>query len=78
MHAMNKIRMECLDPEDLESSSIVLLDPSHVMAPGDGDTDWACGHCEEILLHRMTSAPHADIIFRCPHCRGFSRYREIQ
>ena len=75
---MPRIRMESLEIDDLDPARMSLLDLHEVMTLKAGETDWLCGHCEELLLRFASDKPNDGIVFRCPHCHGFSRYRDIQ
>lgn len=74
---MRRIRMESLDIEDVDPSRMAII--SLKFAPTDiniGDADWACGHCDETLLHRARDRANEGVVFRCPHCFRFSRLRQ--
>ena len=43
-----------------------------------GDTDWLCGHCDEVLIRRTGDMPNEWVVLRCPHCKRFSRFRQVQ
>ena len=75
---MRRVRMESLQIDDLDPTRMALLDLHAAMTLKAGETDWLCGHCEELLLRAASDRPNHSIAFRCPHCHGFSRYREIQ
>jgi len=76
---MRRIRMEGLDIEDIDPTSMAIF--SLKVAPtviNIGDTDWLCGHCDETLLHRASDGANEGVVFRCPHCLRFSRFRCVQ
>lgn len=73
---MPRIRMESIEAEDIDPStmSVLKLQVTPAIA-GNGDTDWLCGDCNETLLYGVDGAANASIVFRCPHCFRFSRFR---
>lgn len=76
---MRRIRMESLDIEDIDPTKMAIL--SLQFAPvviNIGDADWVCGHCEETLLQRASEGANEGVVFRCPHCFRFSRFRHVQ
>ncbi len=76
---MRRLRMENVDIEDIDPPKMAIL--SLKFAPTDiniGDTDWVCGHCDEILLRWASDRANESVVFRCPHCFRFSRFRQVQ
>lgn len=76
---MRRIRMERVDIEDIDAATMSILNLRYApTVTNTGDTDWVCGHCDEILLQLASDSPHAGVVFRCPHCHSYSRLRQVQ
>ena len=73
---MRRVRLEPI--EQAVADYLTRLDLTGTVGMNLGDTDWACGHCDQTLLSRARDCCVEQVAFRCPFCNGFSRYREIQ
>lgn len=70
---------ESLDIEDIDPATMAIFNLQVAPAvTNTGDPDWLCGHCEETLLHRASDGTNDGVVFRCPHCFRFSRFRQAQ
>ena len=39
---------------------------------GKGDTTYACGQCNKVLLKNMTPGQIQNMVVRCPSCGGYA------
>ena len=76
---MRRVRMERVEIDDVDVSTMSILNLRYApTVTNTGDADWACGHCDEILLSRARDTTGEGVVFRCPHCFRFSRFRQAQ
>lgn len=75
---MRRIRMERLDIEDLDPSTMSILSLQALPTISNtGDVDWVCGHCDETLIQRASDGIREAIVLRCPRCFRFCRFLQV-
>lgn len=51
------------------------FDTQHVLLIGEGDVDFACGHCGVVLAVAHTPESLEPLVLQCPACCWFNRTR---
>ena len=78
MNAEERIQMKIIKPPKKGSRAILKSgEPSKdfIFIVGEGDTDYACGKCGNIICKNIFEGQIKNIVFVCPKC---NTYNEIK
>jgi predicted RNA-binding Zn-ribbon protein involved in translation (DUF1610 family) len=77
MANITSIQMEVIPEPKPGEASVLIFDKKgqHVMIRDDGDTNYVCGTCRNVICERVARGMIVNIVFKCPNCGSFNLIR---
>lgn len=64
------------EPKPGEASVLALQKKgAFKLAQGDGDVDYLCGTCRNVICASVSRGQVVNIVFKCPNCGSFNLVR---
>ena len=71
------IQMQVIPEPKAGEASILVFDKKgkHVMMRGEGDTNYVCGTCRNVICEHVFQGMIVNLVFKCPNCASFNLVR---
>lgn len=77
MNERAQIQMEVVPEPEPGEASVLTLGKSgrHPIIRGDGDVDYLCGACRNVICEGVWRGQIINLVFKCPDCSSFNLIR---
>jgi predicted RNA-binding Zn-ribbon protein involved in translation (DUF1610 family) len=74
---MTTIQMEVIPEPRSGEASVLVLDKSgpYAIIRGEGDVDYVCGACQNVICEGAGRGQVISLVFKCPNCGSFNLIR---
>jgi len=74
---MTQFKLQVI-PEPAQGTAAVLIPSTTGPIPlmqGQGDNDFLCGACDNVIVKGLDGGQISEIVLKCPNCGSFNRAR---
>ncbi len=77
MANIKTIQMTVIPEPKPGEASVLVYDKKgqYAMIRGEGDTNYVCGTCANVICERVVQGMIINLVFKCPHCGSFNLVR---
>jgi predicted RNA-binding Zn-ribbon protein involved in translation (DUF1610 family) len=74
---MTKIQMQVIPEPKAGQASVLAFTKTgpYALIVGNGDVNYLCGACQNVICERVQRGQVAGIVFKCPNCGSFNLLR---